>query len=297
MCLFKLPSKENISIGKFSLSGNVLGAVWLIASALFFTSVNVFVKQAGIELHFFQLVFFRCLFQFLILSPFLFKHGIRLMATNKVRLYSLRLFFGIISLMMLFYAITNIPLGMAVSITFSRSLFIIIFAAPLLGETIGWRKGLATLIGFIGVILIIRPDVSGLSLPVIAALATAVSIALTYIFIKKLAATENPVAMMLWFSLVTAVVSFVPALMNWQPVSLENLTLLALTAVSGCIAQFCAIRAYYYGEITIIGPFDYFQIIFAGLAGYIFFSETPSIWTAIGAGVIISSTFYILRKK
>lgn len=297
MCIFKLPSKENISIGNFNLSGNVLGAIWMLFAALFFTGVNVFVKQVGRDLHFFQLVFFRCLLQFIILSPFLFRHGIKLMATDKIRLYFIRLSFGIGSMMMLFYAITNIPLGMAVSITFSRSLFMILFAIPFLGETVNWHKGLATLAGFIGVVIVMRPDTTGLSLPVIAALATAVSIALTYIFIKKLAATENPIAMMLWFSMSGALVAFTPSVINWQPVSIDDVLFMALAALFGCIAQFCTIRAYYHGEATVVGPFDYFQILFAGIAGFFFFTETPDIWTVVGSVIIVVSTIYILRKK
>lgn len=287
-------------------SANLRGVLWILLGAICFTSQHGIIKHLGSELPTAQIVFFRCLFQFMILLPFLYREGFSSMRSKKAGLYSLRILFGLSNMVLSFFALSQIPLATATSLAFSRPLFMILLAIPLLGERPGVKRSLATFVGFIGVLTIVNPDSANLEPGVFAALCAAVCLSLTQIIIKKLSVTESHIAMLSWFALISACIaggfiliapSFFPDFPVWTTPTWGLIAILFLSGIVGTAGQFCTIRAFFHGEATVISPFDYLQLPFSALVGLLFFLEIPDTYTLIGASIIILSNIYILRRS
>ena len=197
----------------------------------------------------------------------------------------------------MFYAYTQLKFATATSIVFSRPLFTIVLAALILKERVGWRRGMATLIGFFGILIVLNPGPLGLTKPEIAAISASLCIAIAHIYIQKLSKTENHIAMMLWFSLTAICVTVFPAAAVWTPFGLKTLGVVFMIAAAATTAQYCVIRAYHVGKVTVVSPLEYLQIPLSALIGLVFFGEEPTTKFIVGALIIIATSLYILRRR
>ena len=279
------------------LHPNIIGSFWMIGSVFCFLTSNLFVKATGTSLPTFQLVFMRGVFQSLILLPIVMHKGFAVMKSKHIGNYALRLGFGITNIVLMFYAVANLPFATATSLVFSRPLFTIVLAAVLLNERVGWKRGLATVLGFVGILLVLNPGPVGLTRAELAGVGASFSLAVTYIYIQKLSRTENHVAMMMWFSVTATVTTAVPAYLQWETFDLKTLGCLFVIAATATLAQYCVIRAYQVGKITVISPLEYLQTPLSALAGFLFFAESTTLNFWAGTVIIIATGFYIVRKK
>ncbi|MBR1945296.1 MAG: DMT family transporter [Alphaproteobacteria bacterium] len=284
-------------INKISLSPNLTGALWLLASVVLFQISYSAVIYASEELSSFQLVFLCCLFQMLLILPFVCKQGISIMKTRQYKNYTCRLLFGVTNIVLTFYAYKHLHLATATSIVFTRSLFTIPLAALLLKERAGWKRSIATVLGFIGVLIILNPGPVGLSLPEAAALGASFFLALTYLYIQKLSRTENHLAMLMYFGLACCILTAYPTYNLWVPFGLKTLFCIFIIAATATAAQYCVIRAYQVGKATVISPIDYLQIPLSALIGWFLFGEALSLHFVIGVTIIITTSVYILKRK
>jgi len=280
-----------------ALSGNARGAVFMLISAVAFSAMGGLIKISGEELHTFQVVFFRCLFGLLALLPFMAREGLSIYHTRRPGLHTVRVLFGITAMFCLFHAITHMELAAAVTITYARPLFLIILAILFLGEVVRWRRGLATAVGFLGVLIVMRPDPAALDLHALAALASAALIAAALTMVKLLSATERPLTILMWFATGAVVASAIPAVLVWQWPGPLTWLFLVLIGVLASLGQFLAVHAYREGEASVVTPFDYSQILWATLIGLSAFGEIPDIWTGVGAATIVASALYILHRE
>ena len=284
------PAKQSLPID------NLRGAVWMVAGVLFFSATAVLIKYAGQTLHTFEVVFFRCLFGVLVVIPLLMQSGFSSLRIRKPGLHALRVLCAVVAMNSGFYALANIELATAVSLSFSRPLFMILLAVVILGEVVRWRRGLATVIGFCGVLIMLQPGAMEFEWAFAAALLGAFAVAVALVLVKLIAVYDEPVSIMVSFSLGTVLVSCIPAALVWQtPTSTELLFLIGLGIVAS-LGQYSLIRAFTLGEATVMSPIDYLQIILASTAGYFLFQEVPSIWTLLGALVIVGATLYIVIR-
>ena len=278
------------------LSGNLRGAAWLLASALMFSVMNGLAKLLGDQLHPFQVAFFRCLFGFLPLAPFLLRAGAQQIWPRRPGLQVVRSVAGILTMLTLFWSLAHLPLALAVAIFFTKPLFMVGLAVAFLGERVRWRRWLATGIGFVGVLVMLRPG-GGIGVAALAALAGAFGMGVVLVLVKKLTASETPTAMVFWFLAAGAVGTLPPALAVWQwPSGTQWLLLAALGGIGGG-AQILATRAYRVGEATVITPVDYFQLLFSAVIGIAVFGEVPDGWTMAGAAIVVASTLYIVERE
>nr|WP_281392964.1 DMT family transporter [Roseospira goensis] len=271
--------------------------MFMLLSAVVFSTMGGMIKAVGSDLHSFQVVFFRCVFGLLFLLPFIRREGLGIFHTRRPGLHALRVTFGILAMFCLFHAITNMELAAAISITYARPLFMIVLAILILGEVVRWRRGLATAVGFLGVLIVMRPDPTALDLDALAALASAALIAGALTMVKLLSATERPLTILMWFATGAVLASAVPAAMVWRWPDPGTWGLLVLIGAAASLGQYLAVRAYREGEATLVTPFDYSQILWATLIGVVVFAEIPDAWTLVGAAVIIGSALYILRRE
>jgi drug/metabolite transporter (DMT)-like permease len=196
-----------------------------------------------------------------------------------------------------FYAFSVLPLAQTYAILFAAPLLITVLAIPVLGEKVRLRRWLAVLVGLGGVLVVLRPGETELSLGHLAALAAAIGGSLASIVVRKIGSEERPVVMLLYPMMVNFLVMACALPFVYQPMPIEHLGLLAFIATFAWIASRLVIAAYQAGEAAIIAPMQYSQIIWATLFGFLFFDETIDQATAIGAGIIIASGMYIVLRE
>ncbi|MEC9346318.1 MAG: DMT family transporter [Pseudomonadota bacterium] len=279
-----------------ALPGNVRGAIWLLLSGVCFSAMGVLIKTASADMHAFEIAFFRAFLGFVVILPFALRHGFRPLKTRRPMLHLVRGLLGGVVMTASFYSVAHMPLADATAISFSKPLFLIPLAVIFLGEVVRLRRTIATLVGFIGVVIMLRPggDVDPVAL---IALMAAALVAVLTVMIKILSRTDNPATMIFWSSLILSLCTLGPAILHWQTPTLDQLVLLSALAICGTIGQSFMIRGYNEGETMAVTPFDYCRLLYAGIAGYIFFSEVPDVWTITGAAIIVASTLYIAYRE
>lgn len=276
---------------------NLRGAMWMLMSSFAFAAGSVAIKTIGQALPSAEVVFFRCLFGLTVVAPFVARYGFAVFRTQRPDLHIVRVICAALGMNCGFYAMSHLDLATAVSLSYTRPLFMIVLAVMFMGEVVRWRRGLATLIGFMGVIVMLGPTDVAFSLPALAALMAAFAVAGAMSVVKQQAAVDGPATIMVWFGVGTAIITAGPAAFVWvPPTGTQWIWLFAVGTVSS-IGQYLMIRALAIGEITVMNPIDYVQIVLGAISGYFIFAEVPTIWTAIGAVIIVSSTLYILFRE
>ncbi len=279
-----------------NLPPNLRGALWLLMSAVLFTGMSTLVKFLGSRYAALEVAFFRSLTGLIFILPFLFRAGGVGFKTQRLRMHLLRGLCGTGGMMCGFYALVHLPLADANAISFSRALFLVPMAFLFVGEVAGWRRGLATIVGFAGVLVVVRP--SGTMDPAAAvALLGAALVAGAVICVKLLSRTDGPTTLLFYSSLIGLTITTIPAVLQWTTPTFSDMGLLLLMGLFGVSAHTCFIRAYSIGDVVALAPIDYMRLIFAGTAGYVFFANVPDQFTILGAVIIVLSTLYITLRE
>ena len=280
------------------MSPNVKGALFALLAFGIFSTHDVVVKVLGGIYSPFQIVFFSVLLSFPLAMIMLMRDGKpgTLVPVHPWWL-ALRTAAASVTGVSVFYAFSVLPLTQVYAIVFATPLLITILAIPVLGEKVRLRRWMAVFVGLAGVMVVLRPGQTDLSLGHLAALVGAFGGAFASIVVRKIGAVERPAVMLLYpmmanFVLMACALPFV-----YQPMPIEHLGLLAIIATFAWIASRLVIAAYQSGEAAIIAPMQYSQIIWASVFGYIFFDEVIDQTTAIGAAIIIASGMYIVLRE
>ena len=279
------------------LSANVRGAILVTLGALLLTIMAVFVKILGTRLSSFQILFFRSFIGLLFILPLAFQQGWGICRTKIPMMHMTRGGIGIMGNFCFFYSITHLLLADAMALQFSRPLFMIVLAALFLGEIVGWKRGIATLIGFSGILLYTRPFGAGFEPDALVGAAGAFFGALVVVAIKQLSKTESTTVIMFYYAFWGAIFSLVPALLVWQTPTWPEMALLLLVGFLGIAGQSLITHGVTQAETTVVLPFDYLRIVYAALLGLLLFNEIPGPWSIAGAVIIVASTLYILALE
>lgn len=279
------------------LAANLRGALWITLAAFLFAIMMSLAKLLGERLHIVQIGFVRAFFGLLLVSPMMLREGLGLWRTRRLPLHIARAVLGATAMIASFYAVTHMALADATAISFTRALFMVLLAAVILGEAVGPRRWAATLLGFLGVVIMARPAGGVIELAALVALFGALCGATVSILIKQLSATEKPATILAYLGLVSTLYTGIPAALVWQwPTRLELGLLIALASI-GSLAQLCLIRGFRIGEASALAPFDYCRLPFAAALGYVVFAELPGAQSWAGALIIVMSTLYIARRE
>ncbi|MDX1654665.1 MAG: DMT family transporter [Candidatus Competibacteraceae bacterium] len=274
----------------------VRGALWMILAGLLFSIMGVLVKLLGHRLESAQVAFFRAGFGFLAVLPFALRAGSAVLRPRRPWLHLLRGTIGAGGMMCGFYSLTHLPLAEATTYGFTKPLFLVLLAALFLGERVRTRRLSATLVGFVGVVVMMGPGMTAEPAALVA-LTGAALVAGVVVTVKLLLRSDRPITVMFWFGILSTTFTLLPAVWVWTPPTSDELLLLVLTGALGASAQGATIRAYLAAEATALAPFGYLQLLFATLLGYLVFSELPGLRTWLGAAIIILATGYIAHRE
>jgi drug/metabolite transporter (DMT)-like permease len=284
-----LPRLDKLSpIGQallWSLFGTVTGGL-----------MNVLIRAAAAELDPIEIVFFRNFFALVVMVPFIVRLGPGALRTSKMGFYTLRAVVAFLSMITWFIGITIVPLATATALNFTAPLFATILAAMVLGEQVRVRRWSAIALGFIGVIVILRPF-GPLDLDMLVLLFSAATAAMGSITVKFLSRSEPAVAIVSYMVIYLTPISLVPALFVWQWPSLVTTGYLLLLGFCGVLSHFGVTRALAAADASAIAPFEFLRLPYAALLGFIFFTERPDAWTWIGAAIIVGSSLYVAHRE
>jgi drug/metabolite transporter (DMT)-like permease len=271
------------------LSKNVLGIGLVLLSTACFAGSDAMIRFVSRELHPFEIVFLRNLIGFPLLLPFLWRQGRQVLHTHRLPLYLLRAVTTVAAMLTLFSALSLLPLAEFTALTFTVPIFTVIIAVLGLREQIRPHHGWSLGIGFLGMMIILRPGFEAISPGAILTLIGAACLAAAVTTIKLLSRTESIGTIMVYMSLMQIPISILPALWYWQSPSLDQLLWLLLLSIFSTLGQWTITLACKWADLVTLAPFDFSSLIWASLIGYWVFGESADLWTWTGGLVIFIS--------
>ncbi len=280
------------------LSANTQGALWMLASALFFTVATTLVKFLGESYGAALQAFYRQFGALLLVLPLIARDPVAAFRTTRPGILFFRSAAGTVAMILAFYSIQKMPLAEANALSFTRTLWIVPMAALLLREVVGPYRIGATLVGFAGVLLMLQPGAgTSFGLPALAALGSAFLFAATILGMKVMTRDHSTTVLIAWAATLGVVLAIPGALLEWRWPTWPDF--LMLTAMGGLslMAQTCYIRGMALGDAAAMAPIDYTRLVFALIVGLLLFQEIPNAVTMLGALVVIASTLFITIRE
>lgn len=277
------------------LPANLRGIIWITLGSVAFSVNDVFIKSLGRSLDPMELALFRYLIGAIILAPLFWRVGWAGLKTERLGLHMMRLVIASIAQIGTLIAVINLPLASVTALSFSRILFTTLIAIVLLRELVTRQRWWATGMGFLGVLVMLRPGPDGVEPMALIAIGAAMAFALANVMIRMLSRTETAIRILFYYHLGGSLVFLVPAILVWRsPVGVEWL-MAAGIGVLTTLAMVAFVRGFAVGEASVIGPMEYTRVVYAALLGLFIFDEVPDLWTILGALIVIASTTYIAR--
>jgi len=279
------------------LSPNARATVLVLVGSVFFALNDTVVKVLGLTQHPVQMGFFRYVFGFLFLLPTFLRHSLDTYATRRLPIHLGRAVIAGLGQVGLYYAVIHMYLADVTAIAFSRPLFLTVLAVLFLGEVVNGRRWSATAVGFVGVLIMVRPGSHGLDWTALIAVGSSCLFAIGLLLVRYMARTEPAHRILFYYHVGSAAVMLGPALWFWTDPTPAEWGMLFLVSAFTTLGMVCFVRGFMMGEASIVGPMEYVRLVYAALLGYFLFAEVPDIWTGIGALVIIAATITIARLE
>jgi drug/metabolite transporter (DMT)-like permease len=275
--------------------GLVLGAFFM------FTCIDTSAKWLGLAgLPAMQIVFLRYAIHLgLVSAVHLPERGLALVRTTQLKTQFFRALALLGASISNFIAVQYLPLTVTGSVAFTMPLLVCALSVPMLGEHVGWRRWTAIIVGFIGVLIIVRPGTEAFHPAALLCLAAALSSSFYFLLTRRLAGVESAATQQFYVA-VFATVALAPfALSNWVwPTTTIDWVAFFAIGVSGYLGHQLSTVAHRFAPASVLAPFAYLQIIFMTASSWLIFNQPPEIWLYIGAPIVIASGLFIwLRER
>jgi len=271
--------------------------VLVLLATLAFATVEATAKTLTESLPVPQVVWGRYAFTMLVFVPWLLRGRWReVVATRRPRAQLVRSLLLLSGTITGFAGLSLMPLATVTVLFFATPLFVTAFAAPMLGERIGPRRWLGVLVGFAGVVIVVRPGGDGLGWPALLPVATAMAYAL-YQIVTRRVSSEPPLVSLFYAALIGALVMCAAVPFFWQAPDAQSWALMALTGLVGGLGHFLLIKAFEAASPATTAPFLYSHLIWAVVYGALLFGDLPDGWTVAGAAVIVASGIYVWHRE
>lgn len=274
------------------------GALISLAAFGLYSTHDVVVKLLGEHYTSFQIIFFSGLLSFPVVSLLLLSDKTDGNLVPRHPWWSLaRSVTGVATGAMGFYAFSVLPMAQCYAMLFAMPLVITILSIPMLGEKVGFHRGVAVAVGLAGVLIVLRPGAEPMSLGHLAGIGAAVMGALSSVIVRKIGKNERSIVLMMYPMLVSVLAMGLLMPFVYRPMPVEHLALNGVVAVLGMCGAFLMILAYRAAPAVIVAPMQYSQILWAAFYGWLLFSEEIDLWTGVGSAVIIASGIYIVLRE
>lgn len=275
----------------------IRGVLIAIVSMVLFSSAHSAVRALSDTMTAHQIVFWRMAVSMAMLMPFYAWKGFHHLQSRRISMHAQRAVLNFIGMLLWFYAIGVVPLGKAVAIHFTLPLFVLLLAALVLGEKVGPRRIGATIVGFCGMLVILRPGLADVGLPETMILGSAALYGATVIYLKKMVATETPLALTFYTNGFIFLFSIPAAVYYWVQPTLSDIAPILVIGILGTAAPFLFTTALRSADASVIASIDFLRLPFTAGLAYALFGEVPEIWVWIGGAIIFFSTYYITMRE
>lgn len=273
-----------------------LSVLLMILSGVCFVAMHSAAKYLADEVHIFEIVFLRCALVVVILSPFLFKEGKKSLFTKQPKNQIYRIVTNSIAILLFFYGLSISPLSLATVLNFTAPIFTVIFAVIFLKEKLTTHRLISLLLGFIGVMCVLRPDLS-LNLGGLLVLLSSLVWASSLIFIKKLTKTDSAVTISLYAGVGMMPATFAAAYPYLEEINFVQFLFILFIAVSGTTAQTLLNSALKRGDLSFLLPLDFLRLVWSVLLGIALFGESTSVFLWLGGLFILGATTLIVTSE
>ena len=278
------------------LSSNSRGVLWMIVSCIAFAAMWVMIRYVSRQVHAFEIVFFRNFIGTLVLLPMLLTTP-GLLRLDRITTHLRRATSGFIATMGTFYAVAHAPLATALSINYTAPLFATVGAVLFLGERIRARRVAALVVGFVGMLVVVRPGSLPMTPGVIAAMISAVSTAFSIVAIRALVTSDDSRAVAAWTFILTTIPSLIVASFVWTWPPRDVWPLLGMIGTAAAIGQLSLSRAFALAEASAILPYDFVRFGLIATAGIVLFGERMDALTIVGGAIILATTIYLAVRE
>ena len=281
-----------------TLSPSIQATIWVALSGLTFTGSIAAVRAVTEELHVLEAVFFRSIFGIAFMIPWLVRNGPKTaLSTSRLGLFAIRGSLAYFVTLLYFMAAGMMPLADLTSITFTRPIFGTIAAIFVLSEIVGLRRWMAIAVGFVGMLIIVRPGFQAINLGIIIMVGAVILQTANTMIVKILTRTEHPDTIAMYHAVFMLPLAIIPVFFVWQTPSLEMLGWLILIGGFGILNQRMLARAFRVADASLVLALGYLRLPISALMGFVFFGEVPTIWVWIGGAIIASAAAYIAHRE
>lgn len=275
----------------------LLAAFWMIGALFSFMAMAISGRELSAEYTTFQILFFRSVIGVLLIGFLVSRSGFAQLKTQRFGAHLLRNIAHFGGQYGWFYGLAFISLAEVIAIEFTTPVWTALFAFFLLGERLTLPRIIALVLGIGGLLLILRPGTGVLEPAAFAVLAGAVGYALSYIQTKSLSATDTPLCILFYMTLIQLPFGMVPALMDWKTSSLEMAPWIALVGVTAMSAHYCMTRALKLADATVVVPMDFMRLPLIMLVGYFLYQESVDWFVLVGALLMFSGNLVNIRAE
>ncbi|NBZ89302.1 DMT family transporter [Stagnihabitans tardus] len=283
-----------------ALSDNTRGILLMCGSMLGFTVNDGLMKAATEHMPLFQAIFLRGLIATFGIYVLARAQGVRqFLPQGRDRFWVLARTFGeIVSTATFLIALTQMPIANLSAILQSLPLAVTLAAAVFLREPIGWQRLAAILVGFVGVLIIIRPGAEDFSFWSVLGLISVAGVVLRDIATRKFSREMPSTVGAVWAAVAVMVMGgLVTAWQGWQPLALRPTLEVGAAGIFIIAGYLFAVRVMRVGELAVVAPFRYTSLLWAILIGWLVFGDLPDVQTSLGSGIVVASGVYIFMRE
>ena len=279
-----------------NLSDTTVSIILMIISGFSFVVMHSAAKFLSDQMHIFEITFLRCALVAVVLAPMIFKEGKSSLITKQPKFQIYRIITNSIAMLCFFYGLTLTTLAEVTALNLTVPIFTTLLAFLFLNEKLKKHRLAALFIGFLGAIIVLRPDIS-INIGGVLILISALIWSISLIFIKKLTETDSPVTISLYAGVGMIPATFVAAYPYLIMPNLYQFLIILFIAITGTIAQTLLNSAFKRGQLAILLPFDYLKLIWSVIIGYTIFVESTTISLWIGGTLIVGASSYIAWRE
>lgn len=268
-----------------------------LVAAFFFACLGAQVKHLTGDLHGFVVVFWRNFWGLFFILPWLIRHGLGDLSYPRMRMFGQRAILSLASMLCGFTSLAYLSFADATALSFTAPLFATILAALVLHEVVRARRWTATVIGFLGVLIIVRPGSVGVGIGEALALGGAFLTATVIITVKQMSHSEHPNSIVAFMVLLLTPMSLVCAVPFWTWPQLQDWPFVIGMGLTGTLGHVLWTRAIAMIDASVVAPFDYSRLVFAMIIGFLAFGEQPDRYTLLGSAIIVAAGIYIARRE
>jgi len=279
------------------LNNNQFAIFLIIISIIFGTLMGTFIKLAQEELNVFTTGFLRFFFGFLIITPYILKTKFEVFSTKNLKIHILRSALNLPAMLLGFAALAMLPLEKMTAIHFIVPIIVTILAVIFLKEKIYLYRSIALVMGFLGMLIILRPGIIDISIGIYMALISSLIWSVVIILTKKVSKDDSAITILSHQYVYMSLFSFPLVIYFWDQPSLKTIIFILCAAMSGTILHIALNHAYKLVDVTMTQPYSFLGLVVSSIIGYFVFSDKPDFYTWLGASVIFCGVLLISYRE